>query len=100
MQIEPFNKKKAQSNSPRRHSAHYIITEVCAICAAHTSAVSDSSVRTYHSFLPDDGHPVLHSVHSVGDLGEVVLAESLLAQRKGAVVRPRHTEIITGTFDG
>lgn len=79
--------------------------------AAHTCAVSDSSVNaehcqikcicnvmTYHSFLPDDRHPILHSIHSIWDLGEVVFAESLLAHREGAVVRPRHTEIIASTL--
>lgn len=55
--------------------------------------------RTYHSLLPDDGHPVLHTIHSIRDLGEVVFAESLLAHGKGAVVRPSYTEIITITFD-
>lgn len=53
---------------------------------------------THHSFLPDDRHPVLHSVDSVGDLGEVVLAQSFLAHRKRAVVGPRHREIIAGTI--
>lgn len=53
---------------------------------------------THHSFLPDDRHPVLHSIDSVGNHGEVVLAQSFLAQTKGAVVGPRQREIITGTF--
>lgn len=46
---------------------------------------------TYHSLLPDDRHPVLHAVHSVWDLGEVVFSEGLLAHREGAVVCSRHT---------
>lgn len=61
----------------------------------HSVSLSRSA---HHSFLPDDRHPVLHSVDSVGDLGEVVLAQSFLAHRKGAVVGPRHREIIAGTF--
>lgn len=56
-------------------------------------------IEAYHSFLPDDGHPVLHPVHSVGDLGEVVFAEGLLAHGEGAVVRPRHAEVITVTIE-
>ena len=52
-------------------------------------------MRTYHSFLPDDRHPVLHTIHSVRDLGEVILAQGLLAHIKGAVVCARHTEVIT-----
>lgn len=54
-------------------------------------------MRTYHSFLPDNRHPVLHSIHSVWDLSEVVFAQSFLAHGEGAVVCPSHTEIITGT---
>lgn len=52
-------------------------------------------IRPYHSFLPDDRHPVLHAVHPVGDLGEVVFAQSLLTHGEGAVVRSRHAQIIT-----
>lgn len=74
----------------------FVLTAKCVI--KMTAATGRHITGTYHSFLPDDRHPVLHSVHSVGDLGEVVLAESLLAHREGAVVGPRHTEIITGTF--
>lgn len=55
--------------------------------------------RTYHAFLPDDRHPVLHAVDPVGDLGEVVFAQGLLAHGEGAVVCSRHTEVITGTID-
>lgn len=61
----------------------------------HSVSLSRSA---HHSFLPDDRHPVLHSVDSVGDLGEVVLAQSFLAHRKGAVVGPCQREIIAGTF--
>lgn len=53
--------------------------------------------KTDHSFLPDDRHPVLHAVHSVGDLGEVVFPQGLLTHGEGAVVRSRHTEVIAGT---
>lgn len=56
-------------------------------------------MKTYHSFLPDDGHPVLHPVHTVGDLGEVVFAKGLLAHGEGAVVGARHTEIIAAAFE-
>lgn len=56
------------------------------------------SVSTHHSFLPDDRHPVLHPVDSVGNPGEVVLAQSFLAHGEGAVVGPRQREIIAGTF--
>ena len=51
--------------------------------------------ETYHTLLPDDRHPVLHAVHSIGDLGEVVLAQCLLAQTEGAVVCPCYTQVIT-----
>lgn len=56
-------------------------------------------IRTYHSFLPDDRHPVLHTIHSIRDLGEIVFTQGLLAHREGAVVCSCHTEIVTCTID-
>jgi len=64
-----------------------------------TDIATDRLEKTYHTLLPDDRHPVLHPVHSVGDLGEVVLPQRLLAHREGAVVRPGEAQVITDQWE-
>ena len=48
------------------------------------------------TFLPDDSHAVLQSIHSIGDFGEVVDAHGLLLGGEGAVVRAGALEISAG----
>lgn len=79
-------------NSPYCSSDLHLSNEQCLIKRSYI-------IWTHHSFLPDDRHPVLHTVHPVRDLGEVVFTQGLLAHREGAVVCSRHTEIIASTID-
>lgn len=51
---------------------------------------------TYHSLVPDDGHPLLSAIGSFRDQGEVVLANSFLSSVEGAVGTASHLEISTG----
>lgn len=51
--------------------------------------------RTNHSFIPDEGHPLLHSVHTFWDLSEVILADSLLGHAEGAVGAACHAQVST-----
>lgn len=51
--------------------------------------------HTNHSFIPDEGHPFLHSVHTFWDLSEVILADSLLGHAEGAVGTARHAQVST-----
>ena len=48
------------------------------------------------TFLPDDSHAVLQSIHSIGDFGKVIDAHGLLLGGEGAVVRAGALEISTG----
>lgn len=50
---------------------------------------------TNHSFIPDEGHPLFHSVHTFWDLSEVILADSLLGHAEGAVGAARHAQVST-----
>lgn len=50
---------------------------------------------TNHGFIPDEGHPLLHSVHTFWDLSEVVLSNSLLGHAEGAVGAASHTQVST-----
>lgn len=50
---------------------------------------------TNHSFIPDEGHPLLHSVHTFRNLSEVIFANSLLGHAEGAVGTASHTQVST-----
>lgn len=54
--------------------------------------------RTNHSLIPDEGHPLLHSVHTFWDLSEVILADSLLGHAEGAVATARHAQVSTAAL--
>lgn len=51
---------------------------------------------TYHSLIPDDGHPLLSAIGSFRDQGEVVLPNSFLSSVEGAVGTASHLEVSTG----
>lgn len=51
---------------------------------------------THHSFIPDEGHPLLHSIDTFWDLSEVILANSLLGHTEGTVSAASHTQVSTG----
>ena len=51
---------------------------------------------TYHSLIPDDGHPLLSPVGSLRDQGEVVLPNGLLGSVEGAVGTASNLEVSTG----
>lgn len=53
---------------------------------------------TNHSFIPDEGHPLLHSVHTFWDLSEVILADSLLGHAESAVGAASHTQVSTAAW--
>lgn len=48
---------------------------------------------THHTFVPDDGHPLLCAVGSLGDEGEVVFPHGSLRGVEGAVGTARHLEV-------
>lgn len=51
---------------------------------------------TYHSLIPDDGHPLLSPIGSFGDQGKVVLPNSFLGSVEGAVGTASNLEVSTG----
>lgn len=51
---------------------------------------------TYHSLIPDDGHPLFSPIGSFRDQGEVVLPNSLLSSVEGAVGTASNLEVSTG----
>lgn len=51
---------------------------------------------TYHSLIPDDGHPLFSPVGSFRDQGEVVLPNSFLSSVEGAVGTASNLEVSTG----
>lgn len=50
---------------------------------------------THHTFVPDDGHPLLCAVGSLRDEGEVVLPHGSLRGVEGAVGAACHLEVAT-----
>lgn len=51
---------------------------------------------TYHSLIPDDGHPLFSPIGSFRDQGEVVLSNSFLSSVEGAVGTASNLEVSTG----
>lgn len=51
---------------------------------------------TYHSLVPDDGHPLLGPVGSLRDQGKVVLPNSFLSSVEGAVGTASNLEVSAG----
>lgn len=54
----------------------------------------------HHSFVPNESHPLLHSIDTFWDLGEVILANGLLGHAEGAVSATSHTQVSTGRRRG
>lgn len=54
---------------------------------------------TYHSLIPDDGHPLFSPVGSFRDQGKVVLPNSFLSGVEGAVGTASNLEVSTGRDD-
>lgn len=55
---------------------------------------------TYHTLLPDYGHPLLDAVGALGDEGEVVLAHGLLRGGEGAVGAASDLQVPAGERTG
>lgn len=53
-------------------------------------------ISPYHSFVPDDGHPLLCAVGALRNQSEVVLPHSLLSSVEGTVGAASDLEISTG----
>lgn len=51
---------------------------------------------TYHSLIPDDGHPLFGPIGSFRDQGKVVLPNSFLSSVEGAVGAASNLEVSTG----
>lgn len=51
---------------------------------------------TYHSLIPDDGHPLFSPIGSFRDQGEVILPNSFLSSVEGAVATASNLEVSTG----
>ena len=51
---------------------------------------------TYHSLIPDDGHPLFSPIGSFRDQGKVVLPNSFLSSVEGAVGTASDLEVSTG----
>lgn len=50
----------------------------------------------YHSLVPDDRHPLFHTIGALRDGCEVVLPNRLLGSAEGAVGTPRELQVSTG----
>lgn len=50
----------------------------------------------YHSLVPDDRHPLFHTIGALGDGCEVVLPNRLLGSAEGAVGTPGELQVSTG----
>lgn len=50
---------------------------------------------TYHTLVPDDGHPLLGAVDALGDQAEVVFAHGPLGGVEGTVGAARHLQVTT-----
>lgn len=78
---------EVESNSviPRRErgggAERLLSMKVCAFLVNQAH-----SWETHHALFPYHGHPVLNTVHPIGDLREVVFPQSFLAGVKSAVV--------------
>lgn len=49
----------------------------------------------YHSFIPNDRHPLLCTIGALGNQGEVVLPHSLLGSVEGTVGTARDLQVST-----
>jgi hypothetical protein len=59
---------------------------------------SDANMVIYtciNSFLPQDSHAVLDTVHSIRDLGEVIFPQLLVFLMESAVVAPNKLQAVT-----
>ena len=50
----------------------------------------------YHGLVPDDRHPLLHTIGALGNGCEVVLSDGLLGSAEGAVGAPGELQVPTG----
>lgn len=48
---------------------------------------------TYHTLVPDDGHPLLGTIDAFGDQAEVVFAHGALRRVEGTVCASRHLQV-------
>lgn len=64
------------------------------VCIIKNDVICRMRGLTDNALLPNDRHPVLHSVDSIGDLCKVVFAQGFLTHRECAVVCPSHAEVI------
>lgn len=53
-------------------------------------------VPPYHRLVPDDGHPLLYPVDTLGDQSEVVFAHRLLGSAVGTVAAACDLQVATG----
>lgn len=58
----------------------------------------NSNKITHHSFIPDQSHPLLHSVDALWNLSEVVLANGLLGHAEGTVSTASYAKVSTGKY--
>lgn len=48
-----------------------------------------------HTLLPEHRHPILHTIHTIGNLGKIVFAQSLLLGIERAIVAADNLKIIS-----
>lgn len=58
------------------------------------SAEQTEFCGTHHAFFPYYRHPVLNTIHSIGNLGKIILPKSFLAAVESTVVRPCCGQVI------
>lgn len=73
IQVEDFGSVRA-GDSNESHGVHY---------------------ASVYTLLPEHGHPVLHAVHAIGNLGKIIFAQSLLLGTERAIVATDNLKIIS-----
>ena len=52
---------------------------------------------TYHSFLPDNRHPVLNPINPIWNLSKIISPHGFLFCAEGTIICPRELKVIAAT---
>ncbi len=103
-------KKKKKKSKLNWKNLQYIVVRHCTcayffwiniedlggIGAGHSYKSTGIHFSRGNPFLPDDRHPVFHTIYAVRNLPEIIFPQSFLIRIEGAVVSTSALQIIAG----
>ena len=84
----------SENNQEASHEGFWIFGPKIDQIPLKNSAEQTEFCDTHHAFFPYYRHPVLNTIHSIGNLGKIILPKSFLAAVESTVVRPCCGQVI------